>query len=272
MFSPFLLSLGLAVFGLACRTFHHLLIQKLGLLAFMAASFVFVEAISGSIILGALAVLVWFCLPWIELLTRVRRMDLPMDRPLRRRVLPNADFPFLGNATDEIEELSEFERVDDWGYEWQGTQHFFRLFYDPATKIQAAVCMTRDEALHHAYVKLVSRSKDGRVFTTWNHPFPPSLKLNPEQRLHWDRTSESFDDILASHLDFLAREGVSEEAITGQKPEEMLDGLRKDQRRLVDHNLALGVLRASGEGVCRYTWRGLIFLWAQFVKEMVRLH
>ncbi len=272
MYSSILLALGLTVLGFAFLSFQHFLLRKTGLLAFMGATFVLFQGISGSLIVGAIGVLLWFGLPWIELLTRVRHLELPIDKPWRRRVPPQDDFPHLDSATSEIEELNEFQIVDDWGYEWRGTEHFFRLFYDPSSRTQAAVCMTRDDKVAQTYVKLVSRSQGGQVYTTWNYPFCASLKPSPDHRLHWDRSSESFAEIFANHAKFLRKEGIGEEAIAEQKPDEFLHRLKDDQRRLVDLNMALGVLKASGEGLCRYSWRGLIFLWTQLVKEIVRIH
>lgn len=266
-----LLILGLAILGYACRTFQAVVIRKVGLLAFMAASFVLFYTVSGSWLIGSLGIALWFCLPWVELLTRVRRMDFPIERPLRRRVLPKEDFPFLDAAYESIEDVGKFEHIDDWGYEWQGSEHFFRLFYDLETKTQAIVCLTTDHTMAHAYVKLVSRGSDDQVYTTWNYPFSASLLQSPEHRLHWDRSSATFEGILESHLEFLKR-SVPSNQLAAQDPSSFLEMLRKDQRRLVDHNLSRGLLKSSGEGSCRYTWRGLIFLWTQLVRDMVRLH
>ncbi|MFT4637886.1 MAG: hypothetical protein ACI8T1_001201 [Verrucomicrobiales bacterium] len=186
-------------------------------------------------------------------------MELPIDKPLRRRIPLKEDFSFLETVTKKIQEISPFELVDDWGYEWQGTEHFLRLFYNFETKTQATVCLSRDEMFTHAYVKVMTRAQDGKVYTTWNYPFSASLKLSPEQLLHWDRTSSSFEGIIQSHHEFLERHLNSLDEITHQAPEEFLELLQRDQRRLVDHNLSLGVLKESGKGMCRYTWRSLVF-------------
>jgi hypothetical protein len=41
-------------------------------------------------------------------------------------------------------------------------------------------------------------------------------------------------------------------------------------RRQVEHNLACGIIRLTGDGHFRYSKRGLIFLWGQYLKDMVR--
>ncbi len=42
-------------------------------------------------------------------------------------------------------------------------------------------------------------------------------------------------------------------------------------RDQVDHNLDRGLIKLSGNGTFRYSWRGLCYLWMQSVKDMVRL-
>lgn len=267
-----LLVIGILLLGYGCRSFDHILIRKLGMIAFMAASFLAVYFLTGSLLGGVAGVLFWFCLPWIELLTRVRAMRMPLDRPFRRRTPPREDFPFLDQATQEIEDVSEFRHVDDWGFQWEESQHFYRFFYDESTKTEAAICMVDDGVVRHAFIKLVSRSTTGRVYVTWNYPFSSPLKVDPSVRLNWDRGSESFEGLVASHLYFLSKYDLQEDDLIALEPDEMLEQMKEDQRRQVDHNLETGVLLPSGEGTCRYSWRGLLYLWTQLVKDMVRLY
>ena len=85
-----LLLVGTALFGFACRTFDSIYLRKLGTLAYIATSYLIFYFITGSAALGGIGIALWFCLPWIELLTRVRAMRLPIERPLRRRYPPKA--------------------------------------------------------------------------------------------------------------------------------------------------------------------------------------
>jgi hypothetical protein len=54
-------------------------------------------------------------------------------------------------------------------------------------------------------------------------------------------------------------------------PEGLEDGIEKEMRQQVEHNLAAGIIRLTGDGHFEYSKRGLVFLWGQFVKDMVRL-
>ena len=54
-------------------------------------------------------------------------------------------------------------------------------------------------------------------------------------------------------------------------PEEIENSIEVEMRRQVDHNLAAGLIELTSDGHFRYSMRGLLFLWGQFVKDMVRL-
>jgi hypothetical protein len=54
-------------------------------------------------------------------------------------------------------------------------------------------------------------------------------------------------------------------------PERIQDEIQKDLQAQVAHNLASGVLKRDAEGAVRYSWRGLVFIWLQFLRDLVRL-
>ncbi len=95
--------------------------------------------------MAVLAFALLFCLPWVDLLIRVRQTDLPIKRLLRRRILPENEDPFLAASAAEIQEVGTFKDTSDWGYEWNGAEHFFRLYYVTETRTQTVVCLTEDE-------------------------------------------------------------------------------------------------------------------------------
>jgi hypothetical protein len=47
--------------------------------------------------------------------------------------------------------------------------------------------------------------------------------------------------------------------------------MEQEVRGQIDHNLSRGIIRESGAGMFRYSWRGLFFLWTQVLKDMVKL-
>ena len=39
----------------------------------------------------------------------------------------------------------------------------------------------------------------------------------------------------------------------------------------VRYNVETGILREDADGSVRYSWRGLFFLWTQYLRDLVRL-
>ena len=131
----------------------------------------------GALVAGALA---WFFLPWVELLTRIRRLRLPLDNRLRFRVPPSDSF--FPNAPEAIDAMDEegFEHATDSGWEWSGMKQFFRIFWNPEEKAIATVCLCEQEDVAFAFISISSKDSNGHVWRTTNFPFSPTLKCNPE--------------------------------------------------------------------------------------------
>jgi hypothetical protein len=106
---------------------------------------------------------------------------------------------------------------------------------------------------------------------TWNYPFSGSLKLAPELKINRTRGDQTFLQILASHQTFLQRHRVGCERLEEPDPDGLHSEIQKDMRAQIAHNLAAGVLTRAGEGAVRYSWRGLFFIWLQFLRDVVRL-
>ena len=82
MFSSILLVLGVAVLGMAFRSFHHPVMQRLGIICLLASSFLIGYLASGSWLIGLAVASIWIFLPWLEILTRIRTLRMPVEREL----------------------------------------------------------------------------------------------------------------------------------------------------------------------------------------------
>jgi hypothetical protein len=80
-----------------------------------------------------------------------------------------------------------------------------------------------------------------------------------------------FHYILRCHQEFLERNQVTNQLLKVPDPDDIEDSLEREMRNQVDSNLASGIIRLAGDGHFQYSKRGLLFLWGQFVKDMVRL-
>jgi hypothetical protein len=267
-----LIVIGLVVLAVALRSSRTNLLRKLGALTLLAASYLFFYFITGSLVWGILGVGIWFFLPWIELLTRIRRMRLPLNNRLSHREVPNPSFfPNAIEAAAAMEEAG-FEHVSDCGWEWAGMQQFFRLFWHPEERAVAAVCLCEQSDVAFAFISITSLDEEGGIWRTTNFPFAPTLECPPNVRWNLVPCERScFHQILSDHRKYLSRVKLSAERLRMPDPEEIEDSIEQEMRRQVDHNVAAGLIELTGDGHFKYSNRGLVFLWGQFIKDMVRL-
>jgi hypothetical protein len=61
------------------------------------------------------------------------------------------------------------------------------------------------------------------------------------------------------------------DAIEDLDEETMEKEMERDLREQIAHNIDKGVLKATPEGDVRYSWRGMVYLWCQFLLDLVRL-
>jgi len=268
---PLLLIIGTLLLGIALRSFNHPLLQKLGALGILATSFFIGYFLSGSVLIGLLFVASWFLLPWVEILTRLRRLRLEEDKNLRRKTPPSSEaFPQLDELTEEIEKEG-FTQVDDLGWAWEEQIQFFRLFYHEQERTQAAICLIEQDGAAFYYLSLSSRGKNGEIWTTWNYPFFYSLQFAPQWKVSRVKTHLSFYQMNESHLEFLDSHAAGPDDLAELSPEAMAGGIQNDLRLQISHNLSTGLLRRNAEGEIRYSWRGMMFVWLQFLRDSVRL-
>lgn len=263
---------GLFVLAVALRTSRQAMIRKLGALAFLVASFVLVYFPTRSVFAGLAGVSLWFFLPWIELLTRIRRMKLPVNNRLMNEPLPDpAFFPNANEATAAMEEAG-FEHVTDCGWEWSGMHQFFRLFWHPEERAVAAVCLCEQSDVAFAFVSVTSENCDGRVWRTTNFPFAPTLKNPAGIRLNYVPCEKNcFHQILEDHRNYLSAAAVYSDDLRMPDPDMLVEAMETEMREQIDHNLKAGVIRLTDDGHFCYSFRGLLFLWGQFIKDMIKL-
>ncbi len=266
-----LIILAVAVFSLALRSFQSAWMQKLGALGILATSFLIGWLYSGYLGIGILCAASWLLLPWLEILTRVRKLRLPLEKNLRHRTPPSRDtFPALDELTGEVEEEG-FEHVQDAGWDWDDYRQFFRIFYKETARTQTSICLVEQNELAFFFMSLSSRAKDGTVWTTWNYPFSYSMKLVPQLRINRMRADQTFLQLHEAHRDYLLENRVALEQLQPLDPAEIPVEIQQDLRAQILHNLAMGVLLKTDEGQIRYSWRGMFFIWFQFLRDLVRL-
>ena len=271
MFFGILLTLGVAVFSVGLRTFQNSYAQKAGALGFLTATFLVFYFITGSWLWGLVGASGLLFLPWLEILTRIRALRLPKEKQLRPKSPPSADtFPTLSEITREIEDEG-FVHVGDAGWDWEDFRQFFRLFYREEDRAQAAICLNEQRDFSYYYLRISSRAINGTIWTTWNYPLSYGLKLTPLFRINRQRPDRSFWQLYQSHREFLSRNGVDLAEIDALDEDQIQAEMEKDLRDQIEHNIHKGVLKQTAAGEVKYSWRGMIYLWCQFLVDLVRL-
>jgi hypothetical protein len=97
------------------------------------------------------------------------------------------------------------------------------------------------------------------------------MKIAPMQRLQRCDNVETFEEMLAAHEAFLARNGVKAEEVVAQDPEMLHAAIETEMSDQIEHNLSAGVIVRADEKHFRYSWRGCFYLWFQVVKDMIRV-
>ncbi len=271
MIADLLTILGCAVLTVALRTIAHPVAHKLALLSLLVTSFLAGYLPTDSILVGIACAASWLFLPWVELLTRVRKTELPSADDFKQRLRPPEDSrPLLRDLAEAFED-NGFEEVGDTGWEKPSQTHFYRLLYHPVKKIQAAVCLLQQGGLTVSYLMVTTRHQSGVQRTTWSYPFSGSLKLHPLTEVNHVAAEEGAGDMVSAHERFIAGNRVAaDDEILAVEPDQLPQLLQQDFIRQVKHNLEIGLLRKSPAGVL-YSWRGLVFLWLQFLRDLVRL-
>lgn len=271
MISAFLVVAGVAVLSFALRSFRHPTLHRVGTLGVFITSFLAGWLIGGELWLGAVFAASWLLLPWLEILTHVRRLRLPLERSLEARTPPaRSAFPGFAEFSDEAEQMG-FEYVQDTGWDHDDHTQFFRLFYDAETRVQAAICLVEQGDLAFYYLALTSRGADGQVWMTWNYPFSYGLQLPPRIHLNRVQGESDFQRLLEQHEAYLSAHRVSREEVAIQPVELICENLERDLRDQLFFNIDRGLLVRDGEKLIRYSARGLFFLWFQFLRDFVRL-
>jgi hypothetical protein len=264
---------GIFIFAVALRTSQSPTIRKIGALTFVAVSFSIFYFVSGrNEWWGLVGALLWLFLPWVELLTRIRRMKLPMENRLRHVQPPNPSF--FPNARETMQAMTErgFERISDCCWHWAGMQQHYCLYVHPETGAIASLSLCEQADVAFSFVSITSIGEDGSIWRTTNYPFAPTL-IHPK-RHNWNHVPcrrNCFHEIHGNHLEFLRAKKIDQAQISSPDPDQLDELVEEEMEEMIAYNLELGIIEYSDEDCFRYSKRGLFFLWGQFLKDMLRL-
>jgi len=265
-----MLFVGLVVLTAACLSYAHPILRRLGIFSLGVTSFAAGYLPTRNVWIGLAAASVWVLLPWLEILLRVRKLRLPLHKELRQSAPPSREmFPELTDLSDDIESAG-FEHVADLGWEMDGYRQFLRLFANPDRREEAAITYVEQNQLGFHFASVTSRGADGAVFTTWNCPVSSSLKTPPTVHLNRVAGEGTFESLTAGHTGFLQESGLTREGLQPVDAETVRAAVQRDMETQMQHNLREGLLQPADEGHGRYSWRGMLYLWWQFLRDIFR--
>jgi len=268
----FYIVIAIIVFAFALRSCRTIIFRKLGAVVMLLASGLSFYYFTDSILAGIAAMAAWFFLPWVELLTRIRNMRMPLENQLEQTFSTNLD-PFP-NAREHITSLEKagFEHICNCGWNLGGMEQLYQLFWNAETRTVASLCLCEQSNITFSYLTFTSRDITNGIWRTTNFPFSPTLKTAP--RIHWNQVNcseECADRLLVNHEYFLSEQGFFDDDLCIPDPDQLEQEIESELRNQIDHNLKRGIIRLTGDGHFRYTLRGLFYLWRQYVKDMIRL-
>jgi hypothetical protein len=267
----FLIVSGLLIMAIAFRTARRGWVRKLGAVAFLAASYALFFFLTDQWWGGVIGVVVWFFLPWVEILTRVKRMKLPMDNRLRHQTVPNTSFfPHAQQMLDTMESEG-FDYAGDCCWEWSGMKQHYRMYYHQETRTMATLCLCEQSDVVFSFVSITSASEDGSQWRTTNYPFAETLQV--PRNFYWMHvpcTRNCFRQIWSNHCEHLQKYSVPTSELMEMDPEHLDDWIEQEMQKMIEHNLDCGIIEFAGDGSFCYSTRGLFYLWGQFIKDMVR--
>lgn len=270
---PILIILAMFFGAVALRLCRPPAMRKLGALMMMGVTFLIAYFATDSLLIGVLGAAVWFLLPLVDILTRVRHLEMPLanDLPLSRK--PRDEF--FPNAREAIHAMEDagFDHVSDQGWDWVGMHQYVRIFWHPEELAVGTVSLCEQQKAAFAFVSLTSRGIDEGVWRTTNFPFSPGLKC--PQGIIWNHLpceQSCFNAILSEHHKFLGRINKSHDDLSMPDPDEVVEIMKAEMREQLLYNHRCGLLVANDDGTAfRYSRKGLLYLWWQQIKDMVRL-
>ncbi len=268
-----LISLALVFLALALRSSRMLVLRKIGALLLIAATcLILYFCCWRSLAAAGLGVLLWFMLPLFHLITRGRKMIMRREFKLQS-VKPPQD-SFFPNAAEAIHSIEEhgFEHVTDSSCEWAGMDQVYRIFWHPEEFCVAKVCLCQQENIAFAFVTISSKDKSGKTWKTTNYPFSSPLHVPPHIR--WKLIpceQKDFSKILEHHHRFLVDNQVAQNELLMPDPDRIHVDLETEMRQQLEHNITKGYVSCKACGSCSFSTRGLMFQWAQTLKDMIRL-
>jgi hypothetical protein len=79
-----------------------------------------------------------------------------------------------------------------------------------------------------------------------------------------------FAAVVEGHGSFLVERGMKEESLQAVDPDSVRAAVERDMETQMQHNIREGLLEPADDDHGRYSWRGMLYLWFQFLRDIFR--
>lgn len=261
---------GMVLLAIACFQFRLYWMRKVGVWLIFSTLGVAIWFWTGSWIAVMITLLGWFVIPAVRAVVMSQRLRFSINWRLKSGVLDVEEFPELHELTQQARKLGFVSAGDHW-LRPSPVEQGFRLMTHREKPIFAAVAVVRQGALSLSYLIFGTPTADGCVWITWDYPLAYVLKMPPNFRVYRYLQAMSVAELFERHEAFLAVNEVkaAEAVLDASKATKFFDRIFK---ATVNYNLDIGFLRNTegGSGEIMYSWRGLAFICAQVLREMIK--
>jgi len=264
VFTIALLSLA---FGL--RSASSRLAQKLGALVMIAALAQLGWVLSGHWAGAVGMLLICAAVPLVFIYWQQRGQTYAMQ-PCPLPAGHQSDATFYPHASQYLQQLEqlEFEPISEGGWRWLESCESHRLMWNPECDTIASVCLCEQGQIAFSYVTFYSERQDGTLIQTTNYPFSSKLRLPAKvHRWHVPCEEKEMAEILRRHQQKLVH---THHRPTQQDPDTFLAQLRQQLSEQAQYNAESGLITTQDDQFS-YSSMGILYLWAQAVKDFIRL-
>ena len=246
--------------------------KKLGALVFILTMGFLGFALFQHWISALLASAIWFVIPLLLILWNRRGKLYPLvPTPLvHQNMAAPSFFPHASSYQAQLEDLG-FEEIDQASWKWLESEQTHLFFWHPEFYTVASICLCEREKIAFSYIIFYSQFKSGTTVKTTNYPFTSYL-LQPHHSIwkHVPCEEKSIPRILENHRATLAQHNTSPCSLLIPDPDQIEQHWKDELSSLVSYNLEKGLISAHGSSF-RYKLKGYLYLWAQAVKDIIRL-
>jgi hypothetical protein len=259
--------------GLTAFQFDSATLRKIGLGFVWLASGLGVHAVSGSLLLAFAMLTAWILFPLWEMVFVLRQLRVPRHRQLADARAPREEFEELSELTRVMVEAG-FDQLDECKLRPSEHEQYYRIFIRKDGLVQSTIGYIAQGPIGFHFTAFTSQGKDGRRWVTWDYPLTYGLVMPPETAVYRALQCQNLPDLYQAHLDFLAANEVSDEALEAVEPtrDAARARLEENLNQQIEYNISRGYLapvkKPDSENFC-YSWRGTLYVAGQVLRDML---